>query len=221
MSKILGILLLVGLGGVALWYFSRGKAQGDTGGEWIDTPDGGKIFVDEGGYSEPAKVTVNGQTFTFDEPGTYVIRPEDYLVNYGEEFDEAYGDRTPEQIPLPAIGTPENPLRTVIPEPMIPHTGTGSWYEIRNIEEQFNLTPEQFQEEIAVIRETPGSERTARQEVIGGYSESMEQAQNKIDFRTMVERTGGQYVGGILVPPESWTGSVTAYAQEVRRTLDG
>lgn len=196
------------IGGLALYFFSRGKAPAAAGA-------GGTFSVD--GY-------------TFDipkEPGTY-----EFEIPAGGNGGNG-GELLPEYVPPPAyptqapsadefypLGSPENPLYAEIPQQMIPYTGPGSWYEIRRIEETLGWTPEEYVEQRAIIRETPAQERTVEQQYAAGYSDTMEQAQEAVDFKTRVQLYGGEYIGGILVPPDTWGGSVTEFAQYVRAALD-
>jgi len=196
MQKILGLLLLLGVGGLAMWYFSRGKSAAAAA-----TPS-------------PTNVTVEGHTYSFDEPGIYEIPLDDYFK------DSSQSQQIPLPAPEPTIGTPEKPLTTEIPGGLIPHTGTGSWYEIRNIEEVLGWSPDEYVRMQEKIRTTPAVSRTAEMQYAGGYSDTMAQAEAAVDFRTQVINLGGTYRSGILVVPSDFEGSVTEFAQYVRSTLN-
>jgi hypothetical protein len=205
MKGILGIIAIAALGGIVLWFMSRKSAAG--GG----TPS----------------ATSGGQELNMVEtsPGVWEISWPTNGGAGGELLPEyvppvTYPTQAPEGNELYQLGTPENPLYTTIPGELIPQTGPGSWYEIRKIEEVLGLTPVEYTEMIQEIRVTPPAERTVEQTYAGGYADTLQQAEAVVDFKQRVGVYGGEYVHGVLVPPATWSGTVTEFANYVRASLD-
>ena len=204
-GKSIGLVAIAAIGGLAFYFFTRKSGSG--------TGAGGTITIGDETYPIPT------------EPGTYVFPGNGGNGDNGMLVPEyvpppTYPTQAPTADELYPLGTPENPLYAEIPGELIPHSGPGGWYEIRNIEETLGWTPERFQEEMAIIRTTPSDERTVEQQYAGGYADTMEQAQRGVDFKERVKLYGGDYVGGILVPPDNWGGSVTEFSKYVRASID-
>jgi len=207
-GKSIGLVAVAAIGGLALYFFSKksGTGSGDPG---------------------VGRLTIDGETYEFPlTPGEHVISRAGN-GNGGDDLAPEYvppilhETQAPEADPTYQLGTPENPLYADTSGlTMIPHVGVGSWYEIRDIEQQFGLSPAEFQEELAVIRSTNTADKTADQLLISGEQTTREGAERSEDFRERVKLYGGEYVGGVLVPPDNWGGSVTEYAQYVRSSID-
>lgn len=208
MNKIIGIVAALGLAGVLIWFVTRGK-----NGAAAQTPSDYTIRS-PGEYELPApevdnvKVEIDGTTYTIPtEPGQYEI------VIGGDEFPKGPGGIAPEPEPAP-------PLMTEIPPTLIPVTGPGSWYEIQQANEVLGITPQEYQAIYSEAQQTPPGLRTPEQEFVYSQLDTMEQATAIYDFKQMVLMLGGAYLGGVLTPPPSWTGGVTAFANYVRERVN-
>jgi len=199
LGKTIGLVALVAVGGLALYFFSKRSGSGAGAG--------GTITIGDETYPIPT------------EPGTYV-----FPGNGGN------GDLLPEYVPPPTyptqaptgdelypLGTQENPLYAEIPGELVP---MGSWYDSRDIQATTGMTREQYIEGWGVVRETPAVERTVEQQYAYGYSPTIEHAEESVKFKDRVRMYGGDYVGGVMVAPDNWGGSVTEYAKYVRSTID-
>jgi len=205
MKNILGIVLLAALGGIAWMLFRSKGTAGATG---------------DGGLANP-EVTINGETYEVPWGESIVIGTSGNGQEIEPEYVEpvTYPTQAPDADETYRLGTPENPL--YIDTSDLTMESFGHWYLERDIANVLGWTYEEFLRQVQLARSLPGSELTAEQEYAVGNYPTLELAQENIRFEDMVRQLGGYWIDGVLTPPASWTGSVTAFALYVRNKLSG
>jgi len=208
MKNILGIVALAVIGGIA-WMIFRPK-----GGTSASAP-----------MANP-EVTVNGVTYEVPWGESIVIPGSgNYEVPWEETSQpeyvapETYQTQAPDADETVPLGSPENPL--YIDTSDLVMESFGHWYIERNIFEVLGWSYEYFLEQLQLAKSLPGSARTAEQEYAMGNYPTLELAQENVRFEDMVRQLGGYWIDGVLTPPASWSGSVTAFALYVRNKLSG